>query len=335
MLVLARMGLGAAEAGAAPTFTSIAGDIYPKERRGTAMGLLYLSSPLGTVLGFAIGGYVAGHFHWRTAFFVVGSPGILLSLLALATLREPVRERADETAAGERTASASSIAAVVKLLGERKVLRMLLLAGALCIGAQAACSAFMAPFLIRVHGLTVGEAGPLLGLTYGVGGMIGMPLGGILTDRIRRRWPGRELPFFGAVNMLVAMVAIAAFLVPTWQAAIALLAIYAAGAVLYYGVTFSTFLTESPPHLRAGASSTLFLAMNLVGYGLAPQFAGIVSDLAARLELPTPLRFALIASAMLFVFGGLFLMLAGRALNRARAAVAEPALQPAAALPKA
>src|SRR3546814_8826566 len=77
------------------------------------------------------------------------------------------------------------------------------------------------------------------------------------------------------------------------------LAVYAAGAVLYYAVTFSCFVTETPSHLRAGASSTMFLAMNLFGYGLAPQFTGVTSDLAAAVGMADPLSFALVCSAML------------------------------------
>ena len=325
MLVVARMGLGAAEAGAAPTLTSLTADVFSKQRRGTAMGILYLSSPLGTTIGLAVGGFIAGRYDWRTAFFVVGIPGLLLALVAALTLREPQREQVEPADHAARTASASSIGAIVRLLRERKVLPLLLLGGAFSIGGQAACSIFMAPFLIRVHGLTLGEAGPLLALTYGVGGMIGMPLGGVVTDFIRKRRPGRELGFFGVGNIAVAAIAAAAFLVPDWKVAIVLLGLYATGAVLYYAVTFSAFITETPPHLRAGASATMFLAMNLFGYGLAPQFTGIASDLASALGLPNPLRFALVASAMLFAVGGLFLILAGRALRSANGTRLAPA----------
>lgn len=315
MLLVARMGLGAAEAGGAPTFTSLASDIFTQERRGTVMGSLYLSSPLGVTIGFALGGFIAGRFSWRTAFFVIGVPGILLALVAAFTLREPRREQAALPERAAPTPSASSLRAVLGLLRERRGLWLLLLAGAFSIGGQAACSVFMAPFLIRVHGLTVGRAGPLLALTYGIGGMIGMLLGGFVTDFIRRRRPGRELGIFGLVNVFVSFVAAAAFLVPSWRASIILLAFYSAGAVFYYGVTFSSFVSETPPTLRAGASATMFLSMNLFGYGFAPQFAGIVSDAAAALGFATPLRVALVASAMLYAVGGLFLILAGRSLR--------------------
>lgn len=327
MLVVARMGLGAAEAGAAPTFMSLATDMFSKERRGTVMGWLYFSSPLGVAIGLAIGGYIASHFHWRTAFFVVGVPGILLALLALLTLRNPTREQDDDAPRG-RPAEVSSVAAVFRLVRTRKVLWLLLLAGAFCIGGQAACSTFMALFLIHTHGFDVGQAGPLLALTYGIGGMIGMPLGGFVTDAIRKRYPGRELGFFGKVNIGVSLVAVTAFLVPDWRLAVGLLGLYAAGAVFYYAVTFSSFVTETPSHLRAGASSTMFLVMNLFGYGLAPQFAGIVSDTARAMGFENPLRVALVCSASLIAIGGVFLILAGRALRQAKAAAAEGALEP-------
>jgi predicted MFS family arabinose efflux permease len=320
MLVLARMGLGAAEAGAAPTFTSIATDMFSKERRGVVMGWLYFSSPLGVTIGLLIGGYVAANFHWRTAFLVVGVPGVLLALLAMLTLKEPKRE---QSGAGGGPAEPSSIAAVVRLLRARRILVLLLLAGAFCIGGQAACSTFMSPFLIRVHGFDVGQAGTLLALTYGIGGMIGLPLGGFVTDAIRKRYPGRELGFFGKINIGVALVAATAFVVPDWHLSLGLLAIYAAGAVFYYSVTFSSFVTETPPQLRAGATATMLLAMNLFGYGLAPQFAGIASDTAKALGFVNPLRFALVCSGSLIAIGGIFLILAGRELRRMRAAEAE------------
>lgn len=327
MLVIARMGLGAAEAGGAPTFMSLATDMFSRERRGTVMGWLYFSSPLGVAIGLALGGFVAAHFHWRMAFFVVGIPGILLALLAAVTLKEPTREARHESGtAGPPTVS--SVGEVLRLLRRNRVLPMLLLAGAFSIGGQAACSTFMAPFLIRVHGLDVGQAGTWLATTYGVGGMIGMPLGGFVTDAIRKRYPGRELGFFGWVNIGVALIAAAAFLVPSWQFAIALLSIYAAGAVLYYGVTFSSFVTETPVELRAGASSTMFLVMNLFGYGVAPQFAGIASDFAQHAGFENPLRFALICSGSLFAFGGVFLILAG-IVQRRQAGAAEERPEPA------
>ncbi|WP_109806167.1 MFS transporter [Sphingosinithalassobacter portus] len=314
ILVLARMALGAAESGCAPTLTSLTSDIFPAKRRGSAMSWLYFSSPLGVTLGLAIGGLVAAHFSWRTAFFVVGLPGLALALLAAFTLREPVRETTDGP--NEGTKEPSSIAKALGVVMRDRRLLFLMLGGAFCIGGQAATSIFMGPFLIRLHNMDVGQAGTLLALTYGIGGMIGMPLGGYITDYITSRFPGRELTFFGFVNIVVFVIAAAAFLVPSWPVAIALLAIYSAGCVLYYGVTFASFAQWSPPHLRAGASAVLLLAMNLFGYGVAPQFAGVMSDVAGAMGVAQPLRIAMVGSSTLFAIGGIFLLFAGRAAMR-------------------
>jgi hypothetical protein len=208
------------------------------------------------------------------------------------------------------------------LLKKRVVLRWLVLAGAFSIGGQAACSAFIAPFFIRVHHLAIAQTGAMLALTYGVGGMIGMPLGGVITDAIRKRFPGSELGFFGWVNILSALIAAAAFLAPTWQIAMGLIGLYAVCVVFYYGVIFSTFMNETPAQLRAGASATMLLAMNLFGYGLAPQFTGIVSDLTKSLGLANPLRFAEICAGSLLMIGGLFLIFAGGAMKRERQGLA-------------
>src|SRR3546814_18960707 len=104
----------------------------------------------------------------------------------------------------------------------------------------------MAPFLIRVHGLSVEDAGLLLALTYGVGGMIGMPLGGVITDAIRKRRPGRELGTFGIVHIVVALIPTAAFLAQCWPAAISFPAVSAAGAVLYLSFTVRCFVPQPP-----------------------------------------------------------------------------------------
>jgi hypothetical protein len=60
----------------------------------------------------------------------------------------------------------------------------------------------------------------------------------------------------------------------------------------------------------------LLLATNLVGYGGAPQLAGLLSDGAAALGFANPLRVSLVCCGMLFAAGGVFLTLAGRAMQR-------------------
>jgi MFS family permease len=86
-LILARMGTGAAEAGGQPTSLSLISDLFPQERRASALGVFYLATGLGGVVTFWIGAMVAAVHGWRATFFVAGLPGAMLVIVMLATFR--------------------------------------------------------------------------------------------------------------------------------------------------------------------------------------------------------------------------------------------------------
>src|SRR3546814_10095278 len=94
-LALARIGVGASEAGASPASMSFITDYFPKERRGLALSFFYMSSPIGMALTFSIGSVIAAAYGWHVAFFVAGGPGIILACLIFFTVREPIRGRYD------------------------------------------------------------------------------------------------------------------------------------------------------------------------------------------------------------------------------------------------
>ena len=93
----------------APTIIS---DFYPVKVRGQVFAWFYMAIPVGSALGYGLGGLVADsnigtwganligveHESWRWAFFVVVAPGILLALWSVF-MREPPRGQADSAAA--------------------------------------------------------------------------------------------------------------------------------------------------------------------------------------------------------------------------------------------
>lgn len=107
-LAAARIGVGIGEASASPAAYSLLCDWFPAGRRGTAIALYSSGIYVGAGLGLAVGGLVVqawdglhpagtaplGLRGWQVAFFVVGLPGLLLSLW-VATLREPLRGQVD------------------------------------------------------------------------------------------------------------------------------------------------------------------------------------------------------------------------------------------------
>src|SRR3546814_11363592 len=98
----------------------------------------------------------------------------------------------------------------------------------------------MGSFFIRVHGLSVGEAGVLLGLSLGLAGALGTWFGGRFADRLARRDPRAYVLIpavaAGAGGLLFAVAVLAQGIVP------ALVALSFAGLLnaIWYGIGNAT-----------------------------------------------------------------------------------------------
>ena len=71
MLLAARAIVGIGEASYATLSPTIIDDITPPEKKGKALAIFYLATPLGSALGMVLGGQIAEHWGWRTAFLVL------------------------------------------------------------------------------------------------------------------------------------------------------------------------------------------------------------------------------------------------------------------------
>ena len=89
-LFACRATVGVGEAGYGPASQAIIAQFYKGRRRAFAIGVYSVGMAFGGVLGIWLGGVIADHYGWRTAFFVMGAPGIVLAALA-SRLREPDR----------------------------------------------------------------------------------------------------------------------------------------------------------------------------------------------------------------------------------------------------
>ncbi len=80
-LLFARIGVGVGEAGGSPPAHAMISDYFPPQKRSTALSIYSTGIYFGILIGFLMGGYLNQHLGWRTAFFVVGIPGIIFSIL--------------------------------------------------------------------------------------------------------------------------------------------------------------------------------------------------------------------------------------------------------------
>src|SRR5438094_4631744 len=94
MLLITRLFVGIGEAGYGPAAPTIISDLYPVQKRGSVLAWFYLAIPVGSAIGYAVGGGVGARYGWRCAFYVVVPPGLALGIFSLF-MRDPPRGQTD------------------------------------------------------------------------------------------------------------------------------------------------------------------------------------------------------------------------------------------------
>ncbi|HEX7038392.1 MAG TPA: MFS transporter [Pseudomonadales bacterium] len=314
-LLAARVGVAVGEAGGSPPSHSMIADMFPVETRATALAIYSLGIPVGSMIGSLAGGWLNELFDWRTAFLVVGLPGVALAVILRFTVAEPVRGASEAAKAPDE--EMPSVKEAFRHLWSLKSFRYLALAGALHSFVGYGVGYWLPAFFIRSHGLETGEIGTWL-FYLGFAGMTGTFLGGWLGDRLARR-DQRWYVWMPAIATLVS-VPLSAIVYTHDDHVVAFVvasAPYLLGAT-YLGPTFALTQNLVGLRMRALASSILLFVLNLIGMGLGPQFTGILSDvLNANTSLGSEsLRWALVTVLLFNVAATGFYLIAGRYLRR-------------------
>jgi predicted MFS family arabinose efflux permease len=287
-IALARLGVGLGEAGCSPPAHSLISDLFPPERRASALSTYALGVSIGGALGTLLGGWLAEWIGWRWAFVAVGVPGVALALVVRFTLREPPRAH---------VASRGSMLDALGFMSRRRSFVHMASGAALLAFSGYGTGAFSPVFLERVHHLSTGEVGSWLGGIALSAGALGTWLGGALADRFGRadaRWY-LGLP---AVAALLSLPFNALYyLWPEGRMAIVLSAPASVFGIMYLGPTFAMTQSLVRPETRALASAVLLFVINAIGLGLGPLFVGLFSDaLTPRLGADS-IRYASLATA--------------------------------------
>jgi MFS family permease len=330
-LAVARMGVASAEgAGSSPAHSMLC-DYFPLDRRTTVLTIFGLGGIAGTALGSGVIGPVAQQWGWRSAFYVIGIPGALLSLLVWRTVREPVRGAYDAPSARDATHGTWEV--LRYLLGQRSFVLVVAAASLHAVAAMGA-TPFHIAYLMRSHGMDVGTAGFAYMWVGPIALAVGMFASGLLTDRLARK-DERWYMWLPAVSALVGLpFSIAFVLWPAGQTVelfgrafpIALAVILPASLLGsgWLGPTLSTAQTLARPHMRALASALTTGSYNLIGMGVGPLIVGLVSDHLEASFGAESLRYGLLV-VVLFSLGGAVLNFAAARDLRADLAAARSA----------
>ncbi|HEX7948600.1 MAG TPA: MFS transporter [Phenylobacterium sp.] len=276
-LLLCRLGVSVGEAGSAPASQTVIFDYYPPDARATALSVLALATPLSSLAAGLIGGWLAETFGWRAMFLALGLPGLLLAAVLWATVREPPRASGPDEGRLAEFAN-TSLAQALRAIWGRPTVAIMAVAVSLACFAGYGVSQYFVSFLMRSHGLSLGQGALFGALVYGGCAGAGTLTGGLLSDWGRKRFP-RIAVWLPAVGLMVAGPCyMAGYHSASLVLMTALVMIGAFTNYLYVGAMSAVLLEVVPPQVRSTSAALLMLIITLIGYGLGPPCLGLLSD---------------------------------------------------------
>ncbi|HVT10065.1 MAG TPA: MFS transporter [Polyangia bacterium] len=302
-LVVARALTGVGEASYTVVTPSLVSDFYPAARRGRALAIFYAAIPVGSALGYVLGGAINARFGWRWAFFMAGLPGMALAVLLLF-LRDPQRGALDAAAtqAAPARPSLRVLAAYPSFLFNTasQIIYTFVVGG---------LATWMPTYFVRVRHLPLKTADLTFGGVLALAGLVGTLIGGRLGDRLAQRHPAGHFLLSG--TSLVASLPFAVAGVLAESPAIFWPAMFIALTLLFLntGPLNAAMANVLPAHLRGWGFAINTMSIHLLGDALSPSAIGFASD---RMGLATPV----LVTAALPILAGLVLLAGRPALTR-------------------
>ncbi len=276
------VGLGEASyAVLAPTWIA---DLFTAERRNNALTIFCSATPLGSALGYLLGGFALAHGGWRYGFFWAGAPGLLLAL-GLFLLAEPAHRKPGEGDLPSGGFSRSGLSGFGKLFRIEDYVLVLAGLTAYTFGLGA-FAAWGPTFLNRVHGLELAFADQFFGGALVVAGVLGTLVGGFAASVWHRKSRSGYAYLLTLSALLTVLAATAAFWSGSAPVAMACLGAAMFLAFLPTGPINTLLLESVPVSLRARAMAASIFVIHLFGDFWSPIFVGHLADWGYRADSP-------------------------------------------------
>ncbi|MAA97663.1 MAG: MFS transporter [Stappia sp.] len=289
-LVLLRIGVGIGESGAVATSHAMISDLYPPERRASAISTFMTGANIGLLLAFVLGGLITQTLGWRYAFVFAGLPGLVLAAILLTTTKDPERRSLPGESDDRRALIRRTLARIAPDPGLRNL--------TLAIGVNGivtfAMLTWTATFLIREHGATPLAAGVILAFVAGVVGGLGTFFSGRLADHLARRDPRHRMTLLVVATFAAKPFAIA-FLLTDWlPLGVLALSISVLFSSAYWGPTLAHLHGGVDAVMRPMATTMVLFCYNVLGIAVGPVIVGAISDLAGGTQTGAGLRYGLV-----------------------------------------
>ncbi|MBA3963448.1 MAG: MFS transporter [Chthoniobacterales bacterium] len=267
ILVGTRVLVGIGEGGYGPAAPTILADLFPIEKRGRILAIFCSAIPVGSALGYVLGGQIGAHYGWRWAFYIVTPPGLLLALICFFQ-REP--GRSPERILAARAVKIRDYFALFRI----RSFTFNTLAQAAMTFAVAGLGFWIAEYL-RFRGQPSAGGKTLFGAVTVVAGLASTLIGGWLADKLRPRFPSADFLVSGVGMILACPIFVASLYLPFPTAWVAM-----------FGAIFCLFLNTGPsntaianvsaPAVRAMAFALNIFVIHILGDLLAFPSIGFI-----------------------------------------------------------
>lgn len=301
-LVFVRSFVGVGEAAYTSGGHAMIAAYFPEEKRATMNGLFTAAIPFGTAVGVILGGVIGETLGWRYAFGIMAIPGIIVAILFywVKDYKTVAITKRDHSADGLVHVKMKFGDIVKEFLHTPSVLFTYL--G--YVGNTFVTTALMTwlpTYYHRVDNLPMDKAGLKTSVVFLLA-IFGAPIGGIVIDRLRKRWLNARMSIPAITSLLVALCLFIGFSFFTGTKQYIFLLAFGFFAPMFAAGGSAVTQDVVHPGLRAFSYALAQFFMMALGYTLAPIFIGAISD---RFDLLTAFQFlpifALFGAVVFFI----------------------------------
>ncbi len=277
-LLIARAFTGIGEAGYAPAAVAIIAAAFSRKERAKYTGIWDAFAPMGAAIGIIVGGYVGVHYGWRHALGLVAIPGVVLSVIFWFTKDYGTVSLVGKTES--RNGKAIDIAGAGKeifKLGKVKTLWFVYGGFAMNLAVNTSILFWMPSYFEREIGLSEQQASAFAG-GMAMLALVGAPLGGILADRLTRKYRAVRMVLSGITSLMSAIFLFIALVVPGFSVSIVFFLLFGILTVAFLGPASAVVQDVVHPGVRAMAFGLNVVCMNVFGSSWSPVVIGSLSD---------------------------------------------------------
>ena len=314
-LFLARGAVGVGEAAYAPAATALISEKFKAETRARALSVFQVGMMVGGGAAGVLGGQIGGTYGWRTAFLVVGIPGLVLAALALFIHERPLTQRAHTDGGRTREQlNSTSLVLEARSLARSPAVRWINIAGILITFFVGAVVFFAPTFILRFHyhgehlrvvnepawKEAVKHIGTTFGLLAAATALPGAFVGSFLADRWERSAPGSgRLRVVALGSLAAAPFAVVGFFTHDLTTLYVTIGTGVFFSSWYVGPILAALHDVVPPGQRGAVTGIYLLLIHLLGDAISPKIVGFISDHTHSL------RVGLAVAVAMLMLGGL------------------------------